>query len=104
MSENGVVEKKSIGQIAKAHRKPVMAEPSKPITMFLHDEDRIKELFKGLKIADCSRLSLPIEEEESVDLDAGKYSILSICLDDYHTTVRQCGQIQKVGLEWKSNR
>ena len=78
MSENGVVEKKSTGQTAKGLRKSMMAEPSKPITMFLHDEDRIKELFKGLKIADCSRLSLPIEEEESGDLDACKYSNLSI--------------------------
>jgi len=32
--------------------------------MFLHQEDRIRELFKGLKIADCSRFSVPEEKED----------------------------------------
>ena len=72
MSDKNDLGTRSNGQASKRSRKPASTESSKPVTMFLHDEDRIKELFKGLKIADCSRLSVPIEEEDSVDMDAGK--------------------------------
>ena len=66
--------KSSSGQKSvKGPGRSAMKESSKPITLFLHEEDRIRELFKRLKIADCSRLSVSIEEEEeSAELDAGK--------------------------------
>ncbi|XP_043219331.1 ankyrin repeat and zinc finger domain-containing protein 1-like isoform X1 [Amphibalanus amphitrite] len=68
MADN--TESNSNGQTAVKGPGKSTAESSKPITMFLHQEDRIRELFKGLKIADCSRLNASIEEEdESAELD-----------------------------------